>query len=100
MNSKVIPMDEEFLIPVASSSQTTAVAGSVAKATRDGNRPVLQAIGAGAVNQALKAIIVARSYLEQDGIDLMFTACFVDVDIDGQERTAVRLNTIPFRPPE
>jgi stage V sporulation protein SpoVS len=42
---------------------------------------------------------VARSYLEQDSIDLMFTANFTEVDIDGQERTAVRLETIPFRTP-
>jgi stage V sporulation protein S len=89
MHNEVIPTDEVFLILVAGDSRTTAVAGSVAKATRDGNRPVLQAIGAGAVNQALKAIIVARSYLEQDGIDLMFTANFTEVDVDGQERTAV-----------
>lgn len=89
----------DLLIRVASNSQTTAVAGSIAKATREGKRPILQAIGAGATNQALKALIVARSYLEQDGIDLIFVPTFADVTIEDQERTAVRLEVFPYKLP-
>ena len=51
----------------------------------------VQAIGAGAVNQALKAVIFARGYLELDGIDIICIPSFVEVMIDDQERTAVRL---------
>lgn len=92
-----ISSTSDLLIRVASNSQTTAVAGSIAKATREGKRPVLQAIGAGATNQALKALIVARSYLKEDGIDLIFVPTFADVTIEDQERTAVRLEVYPHK---
>ena len=51
----------------------------------------MQAIGASAVNQAIKAIAIARGYLEQDEIDLAVVPSFTEVDIDGNERTALRL---------
>jgi stage V sporulation protein S len=52
----------------------------------------VQAIGAGAVNQAVKAVAIARGYLELDGIDIICIPAFVEVSIEGQERTAVRLH--------
>ena len=52
----------------------------------------VQAIGAGAVNQAVKALAIARGYLERDEIDIVTTPYFTEVDIDGQERTAVRFS--------
>ena len=51
----------------------------------------VQAIGASAINQAIKAVTIARSYVEQDEMDLVVVPSFTEVDIDGAERTAVRL---------
>ena len=79
------------LIKVAAKSRSTAVAGAIAGVVRETGRVNVQAIGAGAVNQAVKAVIIARSYLEMDGIDIICIPVFVDVMIDDQERTAVRL---------
>ena len=79
-------------IKVAASSRSTAVAGAIAGVMREKGSVHVQAIGAGAVNQAIKAVTIARGYLEQDGIDIACVPRFVEVDIDGQERTAVRLS--------
>ena len=75
-------------IKVAAKSRTTAVAGAIAGANRE--RAEVQAIGAGAVNQAVKAICIARTYLAQDGIDIICVPEFTDVKINDQERTAIR----------
>jgi len=79
------------IIKVAATSRSTAVAGAIAGVIREQGQVDVQAIGAGAVNQAVKAVAIARSYLEQDGIDVICIPSFVEVVIDGQERTAVRL---------
>ena len=79
------------LIKVASTSRSTAVAGAIAGVMREQDRVDVQAIGAGAVNQAIKAVAIARGYLELDGIDIVCAPSFVEVVIEGQERTAVRL---------
>ncbi len=80
------------LIKVAATSRSTAVAGAIAGVMREREQVNVQAIGAGAVNQAVKAICIARGYLELDGIDIVCVPTFVEVMIDGQERTAVRLS--------
>ncbi len=79
------------LIKVASDSRSTAVAGAIAGVMREQDHVDVQAIGAGAVNQAVKAVAIARGYLELDGIDIICVPSFVEVEIEGQERTAVRL---------
>ncbi len=79
------------IIKVAATSRSTAVAGAIAGVMREQDQVDVQAIGAGAVNQAVKAVAIARSYLELDGIDIVCIPSFVEVLIDGQERTAVRL---------
>ena len=79
------------IIKVAATSRSTAVAGAIAGVMREQEQVDVQAIGAGAVNQAVKAVAIARSYLELDGIDIVCIPSFVEVLIDGQERTAVRL---------
>jgi stage V sporulation protein S len=79
------------LIKVAATSRSTAVAGAIAGVMRERGHVDVQAIGAGAVNQAIKAVTIARGYLELDGIDIVCIPMFVEVIIDGQERTAVRL---------
>jgi stage V sporulation protein S len=80
------------IIRVAATSRSTAVAGAIAGVMREKGRVDVQAIGAGAVNQAIKAVTIARGYLELDGIDIVCLPSFVEVMIDDQERTAVRLS--------
>lgn len=78
------------VIKVSARSRSTAVAGAIAGVIREHGYAEVQAIGAGAVNQAVKALAISRGYLDRDGIDIVFTPVFTEVDIDGQERTAVR----------
>ena len=79
------------VIKVSSRSRSTAVAGAIAGVTREYGYAEVQAIGASAVNQAVKATAIARGYLQEDGIDIVCAPVFTDVDIQGLERTAVRL---------
>ena len=83
------------VIKVAARSRSTAVAGAIAGVVRENGRAEVQAIGAGAVNQAVKAAAIARGYLELDGITIVCIPSFVEVDIDGQERTAIKLSIEP-----
>ena len=78
------------LIKVSGTSRTSAVAGAIAGVFRDNHRAEVQAIGAIAVNQAVKALALSRSYLEEDGYDVIFFVEFVDVEIDDKIRTALR----------
>ena len=80
------------LIRVSAQSRSTAVAGAIAGVMRENDHAEMQAIGASAVNQAIKAVAIARGYLEQDGIDLVIVPTFTEVDIEGNERTAVRIS--------
>ncbi len=79
------------VLKVSSRSKPTSVAGALAGVIRDKGYGELQAIGAGAVNQSIKAIAIARGYLAPSGIDLVFTPAFVDVEINGEQRTAIKL---------
>lgn len=79
------------LIKVSAQSRSTAVAGAIAGVMRDQGYAEVQAIGASAINQAIKAVTIARGYLEQDNMDLTVVPSFTEVDIDGSERTALRL---------
>ena len=83
------------IIKVSANSRTASVAGAVAGVMREVGRAEVQAIGAGAVNQAVKAIAIARGYLLEEDVDIMCVPTFVDVMIDGQERTAVRMSVEP-----
>lgn len=83
------------IIKVSARSRSTAVAGAIAGVVREHNRAEVQAIGAGAVNQAIKAMAIARGYLAEDGIDVVFVPFFTETSIDGQERTAIRMVVEP-----
>jgi len=83
------------VIKVSAKSRSTAVAGAIAAVIREHHYAEVQAIGAGAVNQAVKALAIARGYLEGDKIDIVCTPYFTEVDIEGQERTAVRFIVEP-----
>ena len=73
------------VIKVSARSRSTAVAGAIAGVMRQHHKAEVQAIGAGAVNQAVKALAIARGYLERDEIDIVSVPYFTEVDIDGQE---------------
>ncbi len=79
------------VLKVRTGSRPSAVAGAIAGVLRQHDHTEVQAIGAGATNQAVKAIVIARAYLHDDGIDVYFVPSFIDVVIDGQARTALRL---------
>ena len=83
------------IIKVSAKSRSTAVAGAIAAVMREHRYAEVQAIGAGAVNQAVKALAIAHGYLEGDQIDIVCTPYFTEVDIEGQERTAVRFTVEP-----
>lgn len=79
------------MIKVAANSRTAAVAGAIAGVVREHHRAEVQAIGAGAVNQAVKALVLATGYLRNDGINVSAVPEFADVTIDDKIRTAIRL---------
>jgi stage V sporulation protein S len=83
------------IIKVAASSRSTAVAGAIAGVIREHKHAEVQAIGAGAVNQAVKATAIARGYLQLDGIDVICIPMLTEIMIDDQERTAVKLVVEP-----
>ena len=87
------------IIKVSGTSRTSAVAGAIAGVFRENKRAEIQAIGAGAVNQAVKAMVLAKGYLAEDGYDVVFLPEFVDVEIEDKVRTAVKL-TAELRHPE
>ena len=80
------------IIKVSSKSVSQKVAGSLANSFREGATGVeIQTVGAGAVNQAIKAISIARGFVAPLGMNLICTPAFYDVMIDGKEKTAIRL---------
>jgi stage V sporulation protein S len=83
------------VIKVKAVSRTAAVAGAIAGVMRDNMHAEVQAIGAGAVNQAVKAMVLAKNFLHQDGIEVVFTPEFVNVEIDGKVRTAIKFVVDP-----
>lgn len=78
------------LFKVASSSSPAAVAGAIAGTVREKGRCELQAIGAAAVNQTIKAIAIARGFVAPGGKDLVFVPAFQDLVVSGEERTALK----------
>jgi stage V sporulation protein S len=78
------------LIKVSANSRTSAVAGAIAGVVREHHRAEMQAIGAGAVNQAIKALVLATGYLREDGIQVAFVPEFADVAIEDKVRTAIK----------
>ena len=79
------------ILKVSSRSVPNSVAGAISGAVRDRGAVEVQAVGAGATNQAVKAIAIARGYLAPLGIDMICIPAFANVNIDGDERTAIKL---------
>jgi stage V sporulation protein S len=79
------------VLKVSARSRPSAVAGAIAGVVRESGRAEVQAIGAGATNQAVKAVAIAREYLRETGIEAVCLPAFIDVTIDNEDRTAIRL---------
>ena len=79
------------VLKVSAKSNPNSVAGALASVVRKNGGAEMQAIGAGAINQAVKAVAIARGFVAPAGIDLVCVPAFADVDIDGEERTAIKL---------
>ncbi len=78
-------------LKVSAKSNPNSVAGALAGAIRENGKAEIQAIGAGALNQAIKAVAIARGFVAPGGVDLICIPAFVDIEIDGEERTAIKL---------
>ena len=83
------------MIKVSANSRTSAVAGAIAGVIREHKHAEVQAIGAGAVNQTIKALALATGYLKNDGIEVVCFPEFVDVQIEDKVRTAIKLTVEP-----
>lgn len=83
------------VLKVSARSRPSAVAGAIAGVVREVGRAEVQAIGAGATNQAVKAVAIARDYLQETGIEAICLPAFIDVTIDDEDRTAIRLIVEP-----
>ena len=83
------------VLKVSSKSIPNSVAGAIAGTIREKGIVEVQAIGAGAANQAIKAVAIARGYLAPTGVDLICIPAFANVTIEGGERTAIKLIVEP-----
>jgi stage V sporulation protein S len=79
------------VLKVSSKSNPNSVAGAMAGVVRQSGSVEVQVVGAGALNQAIKAVAIARGYIAPSGTDLTCVPTFADIEIDGQSRTAIRL---------
>ncbi|MBO6159044.1 MAG: stage V sporulation protein S [Firmicutes bacterium] len=86
-------MDENS-IKVSARSNVAGVAGAIAGMIRDKKEAEIQVIGAGALNQAVKAVIVARGFLAPEGTEICVVPSFAEASISGEDRTAIRLKVI------
>jgi len=79
------------VLKVSSKSNPNSVAGALSAVLRETGKAEIQIIGAGALNQAVKAVAIARGFVAPGGMDLVVVPAFVDLKIDGEDRTAIRL---------
>lgn len=83
------------VLKVSAQSQPKSVAGALAAVLRECGNVELQAVGAGAVNQAVKALAITRGFVAPNGIDLIVIPAFAQISIDGEERTAIKFIVQP-----
>lgn len=79
------------VLKVSTKSNPNSVAGALAAVIKEKNIVEIQAVGAGAINQAVKAIAIARGFVAPSGKDIVCIPAFTDIIIDGEERTAIKL---------
>ncbi|MDH7479561.1 MAG: stage V sporulation protein S [Syntrophomonadaceae bacterium] len=83
------------VLKVSAHSNPKSVAGALTAVLREKGRAEIQAVGAGAVNQAIKAIAITRGFVAPNGVDLVAVPAFVEIAIDGEERTAIKFIVEP-----
>ncbi len=83
------------MLKVSSRSNPNSVAGALAGVLRERGAAEMQAVGAGAINQAVKAVAIARGFVAPSGVDLICIPAFTDIEIDGEERTAIKIIVEP-----
>lgn len=83
------------VLKVSAKSNPNSVAGALAGVIREKGKAEMQAVGAGALNQAIKAVAIARGFVAPSGVDLVCIPAFIDIQIDGEERTAIKLMVGP-----
>ena len=83
------------VLKVSTKSNPNSVAGALAAIIKEKNIIEIQAVGAGAINQAVKAIAIARGFVAPSGRDIVCVPAFTDIEIDGEERTAIKLIVQP-----
>ncbi len=79
------------ILKVSANSNPNKVAGAIVGALSKAGKVELQAIGAGAVNQAVKSVAIARRFLEEKNLELYMIPGFIDVEIEGQKRTGISI---------
>ncbi len=85
------------VLKISAKSNPNSVAGALAGVIREKGMAEMQAIGAGAINQAVKAVAIARGFVAPSGLELICIPAFTDIIIDGEERTAIKLIVEPRR---
>ena len=83
------------VLKVSTKSNPNSVAGALAAIIKEKNIVEIQAVGAGAINQAIKAIAIAIGFVAPSGRDIVCVPAFTDIEIDGEERTAIKLIVQP-----
>ncbi|HLR34415.1 MAG TPA: stage V sporulation protein S [Tissierellales bacterium] len=83
------------VLKVSAKSSPNSVAGALAGVLREKGNAEIQAIGAGAINQAVKAIAISRGFVAPSGMDLICIPAFTDIEIEGEERTAIKFLVEP-----
>ncbi len=84
-------------LKVSGSSDPKSVAGAIAAVVKDEGKVELQAIGAGAINQTVKAIAISRGYVAPLGVDLIMIPEFIEIEVDDEVRTAIKFTVTPRR---
>lgn len=79
------------VLKISSKSNPNSVAGAIAGLIKESTKAEMQAIGAGALNQAIKAVAIARGYIAPSGVDLVCIPAFAEVQVEGEERTGIKL---------
>ncbi|MCL2071533.1 MAG: stage V sporulation protein S [Oscillospiraceae bacterium] len=79
------------IIKVSSRTMPKLSAGAIAAIIREGGKAEVQAVGAGAANQGIKAVAIARTYMKAENVDLICRPAFAQIEIEGVERTAISL---------
>lgn len=82
---------KENILKISSKSEPNLVAGAIAWLIKEYDKAELHAIGAGALNQAIKSIAVARGYVAPSGMDLVCIPAFMEVEVEGEARTGIKL---------